>query len=535
MLRWLKRESKSILGAATIVGVLSFASRFVGFIRDRILAGQFGAGDELDVYYAAFKIPDLMFQLIVVGALSASFIPLFTAHMQKEGGEKKAWEFTNNTLHLVGGAMIILSLVLIALAPWMAKLIAPGFSDLKLVYVAQNMRIMFLAQIILSVSMIFGSVLQSMKRFLMYSVAPIFYNVGIIVGAIVLVDQFGDIGLAWGVVLGAGLHLLTQLHGIHGTGYRYKLTASFKNKDVKEMLRLMGPRTIGLAVNQLMFLVLTIIASTLVIGSVTVFQFAYNIQFFPVGIIGVSFAIAVFPTLSELGEQEQLKKFASVVSSSALQLLYLLIPMSLLFLILRAQIVRVVVGAGEFDWAATIATADTLAFFALTFVPQALVFLLARAFYALRDTVTPLTVAVVSSLVGILTAYLLKDDFGVIALAMAYSLAIIVNAGLLWVTLRQRLGTLQESEITTTVLKLAAAAIASGVTMQALKPFVVEWITLDTFLAVFAQGFIAGGAGLVVYGVCAHFLRIPEQQEFLKTFTRKVLRKAKTEEVVTAN
>jgi putative peptidoglycan lipid II flippase len=284
-----------------------------------------------------------------------------------------------------------------------------------------------------------------------------------------------------------------------------------------------------------MFLVLTIIASTLVIGSVTVFQFAYNIQFFPVGIIGVSFAIAVFPTLSELSEQDQLKKFASVVSSSALQLLYLLIPMSLLFLILRAQIVRVVVGAGEFDWAATIATADTLAFFALTFVPQALVFLLARAFYALRDTVTPLTIAVVSSLVGILTAYLLKDDFGVIALAMAYSLAIIVNASLLWVTLRQRLGTLQESEITTTVLKLAAAAIASGVTMQALKPFVVEWITLDTFFAVFAQGLIAGGAGLVVYGVCAHFLRVPEQQEFLKTFTRKVLRKAKTEEVVTAN
>lgn len=535
MLRWLKRESKSILGAATIVGVLSFASRFVGFIRDRILAGQFGAGDELDVYYAAFKIPDLMFQLIVVGALSASFIPLFTAHLQKEGREKDAWDFTNNTLHLVGGAMLLFSVVLIITAPWLAQLIAPGFDSMKLADVASNMRIMFIAQVILAVSMIYGSVLQSMKRFLMYSLAPIFYNIGIIIGAVLLVDQFGPIGLAWGVVLGAVLHLLTQLHGIHGSGYTYRFIATFKPKDIQEMLRLMGPRTIGLAVNQLMFLVLTIIASTLVVGSVTVFQFAYNIQFFPVGIIGVSFAIAVFPTLSELGEQEKLKKFASVVSSSTLQLIYLLLPMSLLFLILRAQIVRVIVGAGQFDWAATIATADTLAFFAFTFIPQALVFLFARGFYALRDTATPLAIAIASSLVGILSAYLLKTDFGVIALAMAYSLAILVNAGLLWVMLRQRIGGLHESSFINTLLKLSIAGLFAGLTMQALKPIVVEWITLNTFIGVFTQGLIAGGAGLVVYGVIAHVLRVPEQQEFFKTLTRKVLRKAKTEEVVSAN
>lgn len=532
MIRWLKKESTSILGAATIVGVLSLVSRFVGFIRDRILAGTFGAGDQLDVYYAAFKIPDLMFQLIVVGALSASFIPLFTAHTQKKNGQEKAWEFTNNTLHLIGAAMVILSLVLVALAPWVASLIAPGFSEVKQLMVAQQMRIMLMAQVLLAVSMIYGSVLQSLKRFLIYSFAPIFYNLGIIGGALFLTEDFGVKGLAYGVVIGALLHLLTQIVGMHGTGYKYQWIMDWKRKDVRQMLKLMAPRSVGLAVNQVMFLVLTILASTLVAGSVTIFEFAYNIQFLPVGVIGVSFAVAVFPTLSELAQEEKAKKFASVVTSSALQMIYLLVPMSLLFLILRAQIVRVVVGAGEFDWAATIATADTLAFFALTFIPQALVFLFARSFYALQDTITPLAIAVVSSVVGVLSALILKNDFGVVALAMAYSLAVLVNMGLLWVMLRQRIGNFEETSFSLTFLKILAAGAVAGVTMQSLKPLVVEWIALDTFIGVFTQGFVAGGIGLVMYGVVAHVLRVPEQETFLRTLTRKVLRKAKPAEVI---
>lgn len=532
MFKFLNRESKSIIGAATIVGVLSFVSRIVGLVRDRILAGQFGAGDTLDIYYAAFKIPDLMFSLIVVGALSASFIPLFLAHYSRASRRKKAWNFTNNTLHLVAGTMVLVSLLLILFADPLAQIVAPGFAPYKQMRVAELMRVMFSAQVLLSISMIYGSVLQSLKRFLLYALAPIFYNVGIIVGALYFVEPFGEIGLAWGVVLGAALHLLTQVMGVMQTEYKFQFRPRPFDKDARTMLKLMGPRTLGLAVNQVLFVILTIIASTLVVGSVTIFQFAYNIQFFAVGIIGVSFAIAVFPSLSEAIESDNKKKFVEIFISTTRQVLYLMIPMMLLFLILRAQIVRVVVGAGAFDWAATISTADTLAFFALTFIPQALIFILARAFYALHDTVTPLTTGAVSALVGLLAAFAFTDSFGVTALAMAYSLAAIINAVLMWVILRQRMGSLAESELLVTIYKLSTAGLVAAVVMQVLKPVALSVISLDTFIGVFSQGFFAGSLGILAYvGVCK-VLRVEEQKLILDSIKRKALRRVRPEEAL---
>lgn len=531
MLRFLQRESRTIIGAAAIVGVLSFASRLAGFVRDRILAGTFGAGDTLDIYYAAFKIPDAMFNLIVIGALSASFIPLFLAHFQKPLGKEVAWRFTNNTIHLIGGAMTVVSVVFILTADPLASLVAPGFPEMKRLQVASFMRVMLLSQIILAISMIYGSVLQSLRKFLLFSLAPIVYNVGIILGTLWLVDVLGPIGLAWGVVVGAGMHLLIQWVGVRESGYRYAFVANIQSADIREMLRLMGPRTIGLAVNQLLFILLTILASTFVVGSVTVFQFAYNIQFFSVGIIGVSFAIAVFPMLSEFGERKDKEGIRTLMSATIRQIVYLLLPMTLLFLIFRAQIVRVVVGAGAFDWAATIATADTLAFFALTFIPQSIILLLARGFYAIHDTITPLIIAIVSALTGILAAFLLRDTFGVIALAMAYSIAALVNAGLLWVSLRQQLETLNEASMVPVFFKLAVCVMISGVGMQLLKPLGAMIFSLDTFLGVFLQAFFAGGIGLIIYVLTAHMLKIEEQQKFLQAMRRNTLRQSRPQEV----
>lgn len=532
MLKLFQRESKTILGAATIVGILSFVSRFVGFVRDRILAGQFGAGDTLDVYYAAFKIPDLFFNLIVVGALSASFIPLFLSHYQRPLGTQKAWEFTNNALHLIGGALLVFSLILIMFAHPLAQMVAPGFDEAKQSSVADFMQVMFLAQVLLAVSMIYGSVLQSLKKFFLYALAPIFYNVGIIIGAIWFSDWIGMIGLSWGVVFGALLHLIIQLIGVRESGYRYQWIINMRSSDVGEMLRLMGPRTLGLGVSQLMILLLSVFASTLSVGSLTVFQFAYNIEFFPVGIIGVSFAIAVFPALSEFAQHKEFEKFTQTMAETIRQLLYLLVPMTLLFLIFRAQIVRVVVGAGAFDWPATIATADTLAFFALTFIPQSLVFVLVRAFYALRDTLTPLIMALVSALAGILTVFVFKDHFGVISLAMAYSVAALVQMVLLWVSLRQKTGTLRESEILGLLFKLSIAGMLCGLTMQVLKPVVLMFLSLESFFGVFFQAALAGGMGLLVYmGIC-RILRVGEQERFLASLRQSTLRQSRTREVI---
>ena len=535
MFSFFQKESKTIIGAATIVGILSLASRLVGFIRDRILAGTFGAGDTLDVYYAAFKIPDLLFNLIVVGALSASFIPLFLSHYHQPLNRQKAWDFTNNAIHLVGGMILVFSIILIFFSTPLAQMITPGFETYKQVKVALFMRIMFVGQIFLAISLIYGSVLQSLKHFFIYSLAPIFYNVGIIAGALWLEPLFGSVGLAWGVVMGEFLHLCSQMIGMSGTDYTYRFMFDFRSKDMREMARLMGPRTIGLAVNQIMFMILTIIASTFVAGSLTIFQFAYNIEFFAVGIFGVSFAIAVFPTLSGFVENKELTKFSETISTTTSQLFYLLIPMTLLFLIFRAQIVRVVVGAGAFDWSATVLTSDTLAFFALTFIPQSLVFLLARAFYALHDTVTPLTIAFVSAFVGILSAFLFRDSFGVISLAIAYSISSTINALLLWISLRQRLGTLQESVLLHSLLKMTTCGLFAAVIMQFLKPIVVSFIPLETFIGVFLQAFLAGGAGLFVYVFLGQFLGIEEQKRFIDALRRHAVRHAKPVEIAPHN
>ncbi len=246
----------------------------------------------------------------------------------------------------------------------------------------------------------------------------------------------------------------------------------------------MLPRVVGIGINQVLFLLLTVIATTLTIGSVTIFQFAYNVEFFPVGVFGVSYAIAAFPTLSEFVAMNRMSDFKKVFASVVRQLLFFMIPATISFLLLRAQIIRVVVGAGAFDWNATVLAADTLAFFALTFIPQSCVYILARSFFALHDTVTPLTAGVVSAILGTISAFLFSKTFGVIGLAMAFGIAECVNAGLLWILLRQKIGSLHEMNILQGLFQMVPAALASGIAMYLVRGFVVRFIQLDTFIHV---------------------------------------------------
>jgi putative peptidoglycan lipid II flippase len=246
----------------------------------------------------------------------------------------------------------------------------------------------------------------------------------------------------------------------------------------------------------------------------------------------VSFAVAVFPTLSDLAQKNEGPGLIDVIVHTTRQLLYLLIPMTLVFLILRAQIVRVVVGAGAFDWAATIATADTLAFFALTLIPQSLILVLVRVFYAMRDTLSPLIIALVCALVGILSALVLKKGFGVISLAMAYSIASTVQAILLWVFLRQKLGSLRESSLLTLVFKLSVAGMVAGLVMQKLKPVALTLVSLESFFGVFLQAALAGGVGLVTYVAFSALLHVGEQRRFFESLKRSTLRQSRPQEVM---
>lgn len=532
MIKWLKGKSETITSAAAIVASFSVLSRFVGFIRDRILAGAFGAGDTLDVYFAAFRIPDLLFQLMVVGALSASFIPLFTKYFKK-GKSQKEWELTNKILNLVClgfGALILLGIVFI---DPLSSLIAPGFDAAKQEALAQMARVMFVAQFLLCISMVFGSVLQGAKNFFLYSLAPIFYNLGIIAGVYFFVPALGSMGLAWGVVLGAFLHLVLQYVGVSALGFKYRpIFRWIKDSDVRYTLKHMAPRVLGLAVNQVNFLLMTIIASTLAVGSVTILQFAYNLNFFAVGVIGVSYAVAAFPTLCELYNQGKKKKLIETFSKTARQMLLFLVPATILFILLRAQVVRLVVGAGEFDWEATILTANTLGFFVITLIVQSLIYLLVRMYFAQGNTKAPFIYGLIAAIVFGFSAVIFSDRFGVLGLGMAYSLAVTIQFVLLWVSLRVKMGTLQEVVILKSLWKMVVAGLACAFSAQGMKYFVVDLIDLDTFWAVFAQLMIAGGIGMLAYVLTAYVLNSREMVDFVASLKKRLFRRHKPQETI---
>jgi putative peptidoglycan lipid II flippase len=529
--RILRGKSETIASAAVIVASFSILSRLVGFVRDRILAGMFGASDALDVYFAAFRIPDFFFQLVVVGALSASFIPLFTKYYGKKKN-KKSWALTSNMLNMMAIVFGLITVVTIALAPFLAPVIAPGFDAAKQASVVDLTRIMLIAQLLLACSMVFGSVLQGAKHFVLYSLAPIFYNVGIITGAVVFVPMIGLTGLAWGVVFGAFLHLLIQAIGVFTLGYSYRPTLDFKNSDARYVFKHMGPRVLGLAVNQINFVVMTMIASLLAVGSVTMLQFAYNLNFFPIGVIGVSYAIAAFPSFCEQYNKRNKTGFINMFSSTARQMLFFIVPATVIFILLRAQIVRVVLGAGQFDWDATITTADTLGFFAISFFAQAFVFILVRAYFAQSNTWTPFFVGVMSAFINIVAAWFLSKEYGVLGLGMAYSIAAFIQLVLLWLPLRRSLGGLDEARIARSFFVLGISGAACAGVVQAMKQVVVKFISLDTFFGVLSQGLIAGMLGLAVYALVAYLLKSEEMYEFLRGMKRRLFRKAKPEEAV---
>jgi putative peptidoglycan lipid II flippase len=524
-------QINSITVAALLVALSSLVSRFLGIFRDRILAGEFGAGDALDVYYTAFRIPDLIFNLLVLGALSAGFIPLFVKLFESKSGAVKkliakeekhqeAWNLASNALNILGLSLLFVSSFGIIFAPFIMKLIAPGFTADKQELTIVLTRIMFLSPLFLGLSSIFGGILQSLKRFFIYSLAPIFYNIGIIIGALYLVPKFGLIGLAWGVVMGAFFHLMIQSGAAIGLGFRYRAVIDFKDKNIKEILRLMVPRTMSLAIAQINLLVITIIASTLNSGSIAVFNFANNLQSFPIGIFGISFAVAAFPAFSSQAFDKE--KLIGSFSTVFRQILFFIVPSTVLLLTLRAQIIRVILGTGQFDWQDTVLTINTLGFFALSLFAQASLPLLVRVFYARHNSSTPFVVGLVSALLNVILSVYLSRSLGVAGLALAFSLSTIFNFFVLWVLLRLELGDMQEERILLSAVKFSTAAIATGLAVQGAKLLIWPYIDMTRLLGVLLQGLFAGLAGIIVYVAFCSLLKSEELFHFWEAGKRRL-------------
>lgn len=518
--RLINRPIDNITAAAALLALLSIASRFLGIVRDHILAGRFGAGVELDIYYAAFRIPDFIYSLIVMGALSAGFIPIFSSLI----GAKQKQQLNDLVINVFNALLLlifILSLLGIILAEPLTSWLTPGFSLEAQKQTVILTRIMFLSPLFLGMSGVIGGVLQSYKRFFIYSLAPIFYNLGIIFGALFLTDFFALSGLAWGVVLGAFLHFFIQVPTFWQLGFHYRFYLNFKDNSLRQIAKMMGPRTLSLAVSQINLVAMTVLASSLESGSLTVFNLANNLQSFPLGVFGISFAVAAFPFFSENAFKVDVLK--ARFSSTLRQILFFIIPASVLLITLRAQIIRVILGSGEFSWRDTLMTIDTLGFFALSLFAQASIPLLVRVFYARRDSLRPFYLGLLSVLVNIILAFVLRPYFGVAGLALAFSVATILNFILLWLTLYLQIGSLDLHKIFSSVFKFAAAAIAAGAMVQILKVAIWPFIDMTTFMGVFSQLAVAGLGGTLTYLFFCYLFRSEELMSALRVFKQRVL------------
>lgn len=512
-------------------------SRFLGIFRDRILAGEFGAGDVLDTYYAAFRVPDFVFNLLVLGALSAGFIPIFTCLIKDikcrfsfglfRTPNQEAWALANNILNILGLTLLVLSGLGIIFAPNLIELIAPGFGSEKQALTAVLTRIMFLAPVFLGISSVLGGILQSFKRFFVYSLSPILYNIGIIIGALYFVPVWGVKGLAWGVVLGAFLHMIIQIPLAVKLGFRWSPEFNFRNGNVIKIGRMMVPRTLSLAISQINLLVITVIASTLAAGSIAVFNFANNLQSFPVGIFGIAFAVAAFPALAAAAKDKKdlIKNFSSTIRN----ILFFIIPSTVLLLTLRAQIIRVILGTGRFDWEDTILTINTLGFFTISLFAQAIIPLLVRMFYARQNSQTPFFIGLAVAALNVFLSLWLAGRLGIAGLALAFSIASIINFILLWLVLRLEVGYMDEIKILISTVKFSVAAIACGLAVQGIKLVVWPFVDMSKLWGVLTQGLTAGLAGVFVYLAFCSLLKSEEFFHFWSSLKRRLpFRKVET-------
>lgn len=523
-------KSKTITLAAVILSGSALISRLLGLLRDRLLAGSFGAGEQLDIYFAAFRIPDFVFGIIVMGGISSVFVPVFSKYFLKN--EKEAWQLANNVLN-VFLLLLVATCALLAIAtPWLIVLIAPGFDAHQKELAISLTRIMFLSPIFFGLSSVFSGVLHYFDRFLAYALAPILYNIGIIFGIIFLFPLFGLVGLVYGVILGAILHLLIQVPAAFSAGFRYSAFLDFASPGLQNIFKLMLPRIVGSAAYHINLIVITAIASTLTAGSIAIFTFANNLQYFPIGIIGASFATAAFPTMSRVWVNGTKEKFIGHFSDSFRQILFLIIPVSVIVFFLRAQLVRLILGTGEFGWADTRLTAASLGIFAFGIFAASLVPFLARVFYSFHNTKIPVIIGLATMAFNVILSFFFVNllsfengfssflisflklqgiaNIGVIGLPLALSVSVVFQFVFLLFFLRRTIGRISLLEVYHSLKKILVAssfaAAATYLALQAGAPFV----RTDTFIGIFLQTLAAATLGLLVYILSAYFLKAKE-------------------------
>jgi putative peptidoglycan lipid II flippase len=477
--------------------ILSILSRILGLFRDRLLTSNFDT-TILDAYFSAFRIPDFLYNILILGTLSSAFIPLFSKLIHNKDKQKEAQSLVDDILLIVGAVMGVISVLMVVFAPYLVKLVAISYEGQKLADAVTLTRIMALSPFIFSISSVLSSVLNAYKKFIIVALAPVVYNIGIIIGIIWFYPIWGVSGLGYGVLLGGIFHLLIQIPSVLKLNISLKVDTKLYIKNLKRLWELYWPRLLVIDTAMLSLFIGTIIASTKP-DAVTYFTLAFNLNALPLGVIAISFATAIFPFLTEAYAKEDEKSFRDYVIGGISKNLLLLIPIMMLMLNFRAQIVRIVYGGGGFGWEETKITFQTFTILALSIPFQGLIPLLSRALFARHDTKTPMIVGIISMLINIVLAIVLSHYWGVLGVAAAFSITMVITC-LIYIFIIFR--AINHGSVTKTIIYGLQVSIWSlgmlGIA-YIFKQLIGDIIGTNTTLALIIQVIGASAPALAIY------------------------------------
>ncbi|HVZ75735.1 MAG TPA: lipid II flippase MurJ [Candidatus Paceibacterota bacterium] len=539
------KEVKGMHQAAYLLAGFALGSQALALIRDRLLASAFGAGHTLDLYYAAFRIPDFLFATVASLLSLYALLPVLSRLEAERAGQGVAFLRDSLLIFFLGMGAVCGAAWL--LAPQIIAFIAPGFVHGDADTLVMLTRILLLQPILLGLSNLFANLTQLRHRFLLYSISPLLYNVGIICGVLFFYPRFGIAGLGWGVVLGAAMHALVQAPFFFSEKAEGRLPLRRVLPIVREVLALSIPRTLSLSANQLVLLGIIALASFLSVGSISVFTFASNLQAVPIAIIGVSYSVAAFPTLSRFFAGGQKHEFVSHIETALRHIIFWSLPATVLVIVLRAYIVRAILGAGAFDWSATRLTAAALALFMVGFLAQSLVLLIARAYYAAGNTKTPLMLALLdivislASSLGLLLLFIQSQNFSsfiesllrvdgvpgtsVLMLALGDSLGAIVQC-LVGVILLARDFSMPTWGLGRLFFQSFSSSIVGGACAYATLTFFGPLVDTTTVVGIVSQGAAAGVVGLFATALVLALLQSRELAEIVSALGRRLGRTA---------
>ncbi|MCS7260578.1 MAG: murein biosynthesis integral membrane protein MurJ [Anaerolineae bacterium] len=489
------------------VGISFALAAGVGLLRNMLIAQRFGLGAELDAYYAAFKLPDLLFTVVAGGALTTAFIPVFVQLLATEG-MAGAWRLASALTNLVVLTTAALAVPMALLAPWLVRIIiAPGFPAPLQDQTATLMRLVLLSTVIFGVSSVQSGALHGFKHFWLPALAPVVYPLGTILGALWLVPLWGTYGLAVGAVIGACMHLTVKIPALLHYQFRWWPVLGIRMAAVRRVAMLFGPRVLDLGVFHLTMLATTNLASRLSTGSVSALEWGWDAMQIPETIIGTAFGLVALPTLADMATRGDLQSLRDTLAGALRLALALAMPAACALIILGRPIVQLLYQRGAFDAAATEAVYIALRFYAFGLAAHVCLELVTRAFFACQDTVTPLLAATGSAAFNILLGIVLMEPLGHGGLALANSLAVSGEVFALLLILRRHLGSVSGRRLVHTLVKLALATASMAVTMLIVQGWVEK-----TDAAAPLMLLNVGIAGLCSYLICTVLLRVSPLQ-----------------------